>query len=349
MQTAERKLMENNTSKISVILSVYNVERYLNECIDSILNQTFKDFELICINDSSTDSSLDILNDYAARDGRIRVFTQPNGGASSTRNYGMKQASGDYLLFLDSDDYFDVTLFEKLYNKASLYDVDVVVTSYKLFDDTTKEVIDKRSQINKKFLPDKDVFCIDDLQNGKFSFLPMAPWAKMYKRDFILSNGLLFQDLQSCTDVFFTYATIALAEKICIVDENLIFYRINRLGSITSKRGDKSQNIIKAYLYTKEFFKQNNLWDKYNAPLMQAFAVCFRNEVKNIELKEDSLLFFDAIKSQLSKEDAVYFCGVLNKPLRRLLQKIFSIEYAIQNGKRVKRLTILGKNFYFHK
>ncbi len=341
--------MENNNTKISIILSVYNVEKYLNECLDSILNQTFKDFELICINDSSTDRSLDILNDYAAKDSRVKVFTQPNGGASSTRNYGMKQASGDYLLFWDSDDYFDITILEKLYNKASLYNADIVVTSYKLFDDTTKEVIDKRSQINKKFLPDKDVFCIDDLQNGKFSFLPMAPWAKMYKRDFILGNGLLFQDLKSCTDVFFTYATIALAEKICIVDENLIFYRINRLGSITSKRGDKSQNIIKAYLYTKEFFENSNLWQKYNAELKNAFIGCFKNEIKNIETKENLVLFFDEIKSQLSNEDAQYFCKVLNRPLKSFMQKIFSLEYAIQNGKRVKRLTILGKNIYFHK
>lgn len=341
--------MENNNTKISIILSVYNVEKYLNECLDSILNQTFKDFELICINDSSTDRSLDILNDYAAKDSRVKVFTQPNGGASSTRNLGMKYAVGEYLMFLDSDDYFGTTLLEKLYTKASNYNADFVVTSYKLYDDSTKEITDKKSQINKNFLPDKEVFCIDDMQQCKFSFLPMAPWTKMYKKDFIFDNGLLFQDIKSCTDVFFTYATTALAKRICIVDENLIFYRINRVGSITSKRGDKAQNIIKAYLYTKEFFEKNNLLDKYNTELKQAFAGCFKNEIKNIETKENLVLFFDEIKSQLSKEDAQYFCKVLNRPLKSFMQKIFSLEYAIQNGKRVKRLTILGKNIYFHK
>lgn len=337
--------MENNNTKISIILSVYNVEKYLNECLDSILNQTFKDFELICINDSSTDRSLDILNDYAAKDSRVKVFTQPNGGLSSTRNLGMKYAVGEYLMFLDSDDYFGTTLLEKLYTKASNYNADFVVTSYKLYDDSTKEITDKKSQINKNFLPDKEVFCIDDMQQCKFSFLPMAPWTKMYKKDFVFDNGLLFQDIKSCTDVFFTYATTALAKRICIVDENLIFYRINRVGSITSKRGDKAQNIIKAYLYTKEFFEKNNLLDKYNTELKQAFAGCFKNEIKNIETKENLVLFFDEIKSQLSKEDAQYFCKVLNRPLKQFFKKIFSLEYAIQNGKRVKRLTILGVNF----
>ena len=337
--------MENNNIKISVILSVYNVEKYLNECIDSILNQTFKDFELICINDSSTDRSLDILNDYAAKDSRVKVFTQPNGGASSTRNYGMKQASGDYLLFWDSDDYFDITILEKLYNKASLYNADIVVTSYKLFDDTTKEVIDKRSQINKKFLPDKEIFCIDDIQQGKFSFLPMAPWTKMYKKDFIFDNGLLFQDIKSCTDVFFTYATTALAKRICIVDENLIFYRINRVGSITSKRGDKAQNIIKAYLYTKEFFEKNSLWQKYNAELKNAFVGCFKNEIKNIETKEHLKSFKKSMKKELALEDYNYFCTKLFNPVKTILQKIFSIKYATQDGKIVKKLTILGLSF----
>ena len=341
--------MQNNNIKISIILSVYNVENYLHQCIDSILNQTLKDFELICINDSSTDNSLNILNDYVSKDTRVKVFTQPNGGASSTRNYGMKLAIGEYLLFLDSDDYFDTTFLEKLYDKISTNDADIVVTSYKLYDDTTKKVTDKKSQINKKFLPDKDAFCIDDLQNEKFSFLPVAPWAKMYKKDFILNNGLLFQNLKSCTDVFFTYATVALAKKICIVDENLIFYRINRVGSITSKRGDKAQNIIKAYLYTKEFFETHNLWDKYNVELKQAFVGCFNNEIKNIESNNELALFFESIKSQLNKEDALYFCNRLNRPFKSFLQKIFSLEYAIQNGKRVKRLTILDKSFYFHK
>ena len=85
-------------------------------------------------------------------------------------------------MFLDADDYFDTTLVEKLYTKASNYNADFVVTSYKFYDDSTKEITDKKSQINKNFLPDKEVFCIDDIQQGKFSFLPMAPWTKMYKK-----------------------------------------------------------------------------------------------------------------------------------------------------------------------
>ena len=105
---------------ISVIIPVYNVEKYLGRCLDSVVNQTFTDIEIICINDGSSDNSLEILKRYAQRDRRIKIFTQENSGLSASRNVGMKYASGDYIYFIDSDDYLVKTAFEELYKIATI-------------------------------------------------------------------------------------------------------------------------------------------------------------------------------------------------------------------------------------
>ena len=101
-------------AKISVVVPVYNVEKYLKECIDSIINQTLEDIEIICVNDGSTDSSLEILNNFAEQDNRIKVITQSNQGLSAARNTGIKYANGEYISFIDSDDYIDTSLYETL-------------------------------------------------------------------------------------------------------------------------------------------------------------------------------------------------------------------------------------------
>ena len=113
--------------KVSVIIPVYNVEKYLSECLDSVVNQTLKDIEIICVNDGSPDGSAAILEEYAQKDNRIKVITQENRGLSEARNSGLKIASGEYIAFLDSDDYIDLKFFEQLYKRGIESNSDVVV------------------------------------------------------------------------------------------------------------------------------------------------------------------------------------------------------------------------------
>ena len=120
---------------ISIVIPVYNIEKYLKECLDSLVNQTFKDFEVICVNDGSKDKSLDILNEYAKKDSRFIVVTQENGGSGSARNNGLSRARGKYVQFLDGDDYFEPELLEKLYNLAEKYQANISVCSSRKVDD----------------------------------------------------------------------------------------------------------------------------------------------------------------------------------------------------------------------
>ena len=117
-------------AKISVIIPVYNVEEYLERCLNSVVNQTFKDLEIICVNDGSTDSSGEILQKFARKDARIKIIKRPNGGLSAARNTGLEVMSGEYFAFLDSDDWIDLNFYEKLYEKAKEFDADIAMADF---------------------------------------------------------------------------------------------------------------------------------------------------------------------------------------------------------------------------
>ena len=121
--------------QISIIIPVYNVEKYLRECLNSILNQTFQDFEIICVDDGSTDKSLEILQEYKRKDDRFVILQQRHSGAGSARNNGIRLAAGKYIQFLDSDDYFEPTLLEEMFDHAEKFDADLTVCSSRKVDD----------------------------------------------------------------------------------------------------------------------------------------------------------------------------------------------------------------------
>ena len=130
--------------KISIIIPVYNVEKYLRECLNSVVNQTMRDIEIICVNDGSTDGSLDILKEYAKKDDRIIVINQTNGFVESARNNGLKIAKGEYIQFVDSDDYLELNACETAYKYALLYNADVVVFGYKNFPEQVGNIKNRR-------------------------------------------------------------------------------------------------------------------------------------------------------------------------------------------------------------
>ena len=138
------------TPKVSVIIPVYNTAEFLRQCLDSIVNQTLQDIEIICVDDGSTDASLDILHEYASNDSRITILTQQNKGAGVARNTGMQIAHGEYLAFFDSDDFFDLRLFEKVTRKADATNADIVLFGAKHYNNQTHEFSPMDYLLNKK-------------------------------------------------------------------------------------------------------------------------------------------------------------------------------------------------------
>ncbi len=223
--------------KVSVIIPVHNAEDYLKECLDSVLNQTFREIEIICVDDGSTDSSADILAEYAKKDDRIIVIWQQNQYAGVARNSGMHIARGEYLLFLDADDFFAPTLVEMTYQKAKdLGNVDIVLFGAQKYNNITGEYITAPNLLDRHLLPDREVFSRVDLPDEFLLITTPSPWTKLFRKGFILKENLEFQALSNSNDVFFVFTALSLAETITWVDKDLVYYRMAQTGNIQSSK-----------------------------------------------------------------------------------------------------------------
>ncbi len=260
----ELKLQMAKNPEISIIIPVYNVEKYLQKCIESILKQTFQDFEIICIDDGSTDKSLEILEQYTQTDKRFVVIHQKHQGAGDTRNRGIQEAKGKYIQFLDADDYFDPLMLEELYNHAEKFNADLVVCSARKVDENGK-IIESGNPlwpINLDKVPLEKPFSRKDFPNDIFSLFCVVPWNKLYLKRLITENNIKFQNISSSNDVAFGHIVQACAERIIVFNQELINYRYNRAGSIQKSRAGETINIIKAGLCLEQYLIHHNLYDE---------------------------------------------------------------------------------------
>lgn len=229
--------MMNTNGKISVIVPVYNVEKWLNMCIDSILAQSYKNLETILVNDGSTDKSKDICDSYSKKDNRVRVLNIKNSGQSVARNIGLKEAKGDYILFIDSDDYIsDKAIIEKFINILDSNNYDFIYTSYCRFEDGNEDKITEILPINLtndeiKNKEGKDIL-VDLLNKNSFHH---APYLKVCRKEFILNNKLFFREGYYHEDAEWTFKVFYYAKKIFIYDKPWYMRRMRENSTITSR------------------------------------------------------------------------------------------------------------------
>ncbi len=225
--------------KISVVMPVYNSEKDLEKTIESLYQQTFKDFELICVNDGSTDSSLDILNNFNKKyNNFIRIFSTENQGAGAARNYGFQFANGETTIFLDSDDYFYPNFLDEMYKKYDETKADIVICQYCI--SKLHKIIKNAKGINFNLLPNinKPSFNKYDIPNYIFNFTNYAVRNKLYKTEFIKKNNIQFENIPSGNDVFFNLLALFLADKITILEKNLVVYNAQNENSISARSKD---------------------------------------------------------------------------------------------------------------
>lgn len=223
--------------KISVIIPVYNEELYLEQCLDSVCNQTLREIEILCIDDGSTDASLNILEQFANKDFRIKVFRQWNQYAGTARNLGIQKAQGKYLCFLDSDDFFAPDLLEKMYQAAEENQSEIVICEAQYFDDKTGEIKERNIPIERQFLPsDSNNFCKNDIAEGIFQITNGWAWDKLFLARFIQNNKLRFVGSRTANDGYFVYMALALADKITKIHEVLVTQRIHNSNSLVNTR-----------------------------------------------------------------------------------------------------------------
>ncbi len=231
IKNLEKSLLQSNNHllsnkpRVSVIIPVHNVEKYLEECLNSLVNQTLKDIEIICVNDGSTDKSLEILEKFA-KDDRITIINQENQGAGAARNNGLKIAKGEYLSFLDADDFFELDMLEKVYNFSSKNSLDIAVYGVNTFNDKTSEIKKHRLRYPKEYLPEKNIFNYNDFPKYIFNTFQNWTWNKLFKTSFILENNIQFQELFRTNDLLFTCKALIRAKRISVLDDRLVYYRI---------------------------------------------------------------------------------------------------------------------------
>lgn len=221
--------------KLSVIVPVYNVEKFLARCLDSILAQTLSDIEIICIDDGSPDNSIEILNRYSSADKRITVIRQENRGLGGARNSGINAATGEYIGFVDSDDYLDLDFFEKLYCAAKKNDADIAVTG----------IIKHRKRSSKLYISFEDEVVYTTV-NHKFSVCNCPPYFhvvnKIYRRTLIAGNDIRFKEHVYFEDIEFTSNILLIANKIVTVPETFYRYIYNGESILKGRQTPKKQN-----------------------------------------------------------------------------------------------------------
>lgn len=276
-------------TKVSIIVPVYNVEKYLSECLESLISQTLSDIEIICVNDGSEDSSFKILEEYAQKDKRIVVINQENSGLSAARNTGMRFANGEYIGFVDSDDWIDSNFYEKLYNSAKNNDADIVVAS----------IIRYRKCAQKYRVKYTNEKVYTDLQD-KISACSIPKicyvWNKLYKNEIIKDK--LFTPNVYFEDVIWLPKVIKCANKIVTVADTNYYYRVNNNSIVKKTSKKKQQDNYNAKKEMLEFFNENGLkLSKKERTLVRfSFSVLNIPILKIKEIDDDLLyLLFDLI------------------------------------------------------
>jgi glycosyltransferase involved in cell wall biosynthesis len=214
--------------KVSVIVPIYNVENYLRECLESIVNQTLEDIEIICVNDGSTDSSLSIIEEYASKDRRIKVINKTNSGYGHSMNMGLSHSIGDYIGIVESDDFAAPEMFQKLYDAAQKNDAEVVKSN---FFEYRSEPIGKKLYENLVGCPYYSVFSPTDEQTIFFA-LPSI-WSGLYKRSFLVENRIQFLETSGASyqDTSFAFKVWASAKRVFLLRDALLFYRKDNMDS----------------------------------------------------------------------------------------------------------------------
>ena len=243
--------------KVSVIVPIYNVEKYLEKCINSLLSQTLEDIQIILVNDGSKDNSGNIAREYEKNNkNRIIYVEKENGGLSDARNYGLKYATGDFVAFLDSDDYIEKNAYEEMYNKAIEENADYVECDF-IWEFPNKIRVDKQYPYKNK--------------KEMLSFVRVVAWNKLIKRQLITDNNLEFPKGLRYEDVEFTYKLIPFINKFTYVDKPFIHY-VQREGSIANVQNERTAEIFTVLDNVIEFYKKNNIYEKYRDELEYNYA-----------------------------------------------------------------------------
>lgn len=248
--------------KVSVIIPVYNAERFLEQCIKSLQAQTMAEFELICVDDGSTDNSVKIIEEFQERDWRIKLLHEENKGGGAARNLGMTEASGEYLLFLDADDYFEPDMLRAMSARMDETGSDICITKVRCWHEDLNFYTDEYAAMRDEFLPEKEIFSYQDMPGHIFNTFHNWPWNKMFRRSFVMENGLKFQEIMRTNDLYFTCTALVSAKRITTVKEVLVNYRVGASGNCQNTNTRAPLDFYEAFLKLKDYLETKGIYEE---------------------------------------------------------------------------------------
>lgn len=264
--------------RISVIIPTFNCRNYLDQGISSLLGQSLRQFDIIVVDDESTDGTFELAKRYPVKYDNITVLKQPHQFAGVARNRGLEIAQGDYVIFLDGDDYFEPTLLEDAYTAITKADADICVFGAYQLNDKTGEVKPMNNACRVDLCPNAPTFNRHTNPDNIFCFTTPAPWTKMFKRSFIEEHHLRFQDTRSANDLRFVFTALATADRITVIDKKLVTYRRQNSSSLQSTQGKDPFAFYNALISLRGELKQRNVYDDVHHAFVNAsLDMCMYN------------------------------------------------------------------------
>lgn len=290
---------------VSVIVPVYNTEKYLEQCLNSILGQTLQEIEVICIDDGSSDGSVNIIEKMRAEDARLQLLTQKNAGGGAARNLGIRHAKGKYLMFLDSDDFFHPQLLEKMVQRCEETEAQICICKARCYHEDLEFDTAEPAAMREELMPEKEVFCWKDMPDTIFNAFHNWPWNKIFLRTFVTGKNLNFQEIRRTNDLFFTCRALMEAEKITALREELIWYRVGISGSCQTTNREAPLDFFQAFSALKNYLENRGAFGQVEKSFVNhALNGCIAN-LNSQENDRAQEALYDRLKGELLKKLAV--------------------------------------------
>lgn len=299
---------------VSVIIPVFNAEKYISTCIESLISQSYSDFEIICVDDGSTDNSPRILQQYMSMDPRIKIIEQKNQFAGNARNTGMEVASGKYCMFLDVDDFFEKNMIELQVRQIERDHADICICDADIYDDQAGTFRKSEWLLAKSYIPHVP-FNREEIKDHIFFIKTPAAWNMIISSAFIKEHALKFQETKNTNDLYFTYAALNLAQKITVVDMVLVHYRIGTGSNLQSGNDKSPLDFCRAFLKLKELLIEKGIFDEVKRGYISLYLTNFEYHMVTLQSVQSFEVLYDYFKEngrqelELDCHDVECFCN----------------------------------------
>lgn len=342
----DNKTLSSEQIKVSVVIPVFNAEKYLKNCLNTVLGQSLKSLEVIAIDDNSTDDSLAILKDYQRKDSRLRIFkNKENMGPSYNRNVGIEAAKGKYIQFVDADDWLDENALKTFYNESEFVDLDILIFPYTIYDENKREFKDNYassleaidSSLNNK------VFDYLSFDSNTLFNLDYSPVNKMYKASFLKKfNEPFYEGVDVAGDSLFFYTVLFNAKRLAVNRDFLYFYRLHE-GSLSTKDDRRSFDSLFIMKDLVKLVKNVGIYESVKMDLIHFITKIYKSNLNrlNAAFKDE---FLKSIQEDYKQFGDDLF-NPINNPYWSIKDKCFYL--ALENASNIEEFNLYSQLFYY--